>query len=226
MTVPSLSFRLAVGTLTLAVILGAPASAAPPEPATVVETFHATLLQVMKDAKTLGYEGRYRALAPAIEKAFHLRSMSRMVAGRRNWKRFTAAEKDDFAAAFSDLVVATYAHRFDGYSGQSFRVLETASLRPGTVLVKTRLEGTQRIRPRRRNTKLNYLVRRFDDGWRAIDIYLKGSISEVTIKRSEYSTILRKRGVKGLVKEIRKKVASLKAEDGMKPAPPPRDRNS
>lgn len=226
MTVPSLSFRLAVGTLTLAAFLAAPASAAPPEPAQVVETFHATLLRVMKDAKTLGYEGRYRALAPAIEKAFHLRSMSRMVAGRRNWKRFSAAEKDDFASAFSDLVVATYAHRFDGYSGQSFRVLETASLRPETVLVKTRIDGTHRIRPRRRNTKLNYLVRRFDDGWRAIDIYLKGSISEVTTKRSEYSAILRKRGVKGLVNAIRKKVASLKAGNATSPAPPPADRDS
>ena len=226
MTVPSLSFRSAVGTLTLAALLAAPASAAPPEPAQIVGTFHATLLQVMKDAEALGYEGRYRALAPAIEKAFHLRSMSRTVAGRRNWKRFSTAEKDDFASAFSDLVVATYAHRFDGYSGQSFRFLETTSLRPGTVLVKTRIDGTQQIRPRRRNTKLNYLVRRFDDGWRAIDIYLKGSISEVTTKRSEYSTILRKRGVEGLVKAIRKKVASLKAEDATSPAPSPEDRDS
>ncbi|MDE0334214.1 MAG: ABC transporter substrate-binding protein [Defluviicoccus sp.] len=226
MTVPSLSFRLAVGTLTFATLLSAPATAADPEPAKVIETFHATLLQVMKEAGTLGYEGRYRALAPAIGKAFHLRSMSRTVAGRRNWKRFSTAEKNEFASAFSDLVAATYAHRFDGYSGQSFRVLETASLRPDTVLVKTRVDGTQQTRPGRRNTKLNYLVRRFDGGWRAIDIYLKGSISEVATKRSEYASILRKRGVGELVKEIRKKVAFLRAEASRAPAPPKENHDS
>ena len=226
MTVPSLSIRSAVATLTFAVFLSAPANAAPPEPAKVIETFHAVLLQVMKGTKALGFEGRYRALAPAIEQAFHLRSMSRTVTGRRNWKRFSAAERDDFVSAFSDLVTATYAHRFDGYSGQSFRILESASLRPGTVLVKTRIDGTRQTRPRRKNTKLNYLVRRFDDGWRAIDIYLKGSISEVATRRSEYSAILRKRGVNGLVKEIRKKVASLKAEATVRPTPPPGDHDT
>ena len=226
MTVPSLSFRLAVGTLTVAALLSAPATAAAPQPAKVIETFHATLLRVMKEAGTLGYEGRYRALAPAIGKAFHLRSMSRTVAGRRNWKRFSTAERDEFVSAFSDLVTATYAHRFDGYSGQSFRVLETASLRPDTVLVKTRIDGTQRTRSGRRNAKLNYLVRRFDGGWRAIDIYLKGSISEVATKRSEYASILRKRGVGELVKEIRRKVAALKAEASRAPPPLEEDRDS
>lgn len=221
MSVPSLSIRSAVATVAFAVLLSAPANAAPPEPAKVIETFHAALLRVMKDARALGFEGRYRALATAIEQAFHLRSMSRTVTGRRNWKRFSAAERDDFVSAFSDLVTATYAHRFDGYSGQSFRVLESASLRPGTVLVKTRIDGTRQTARRTNNTKLNYLVRRFDDGWRAIDIYLKGSISEVATRRSEYSAILRKRGVKGLVKEIRIKAASLKAEATVKPAPPP-----
>ena len=180
----------------------------------------------MKDAKALGFEGRYRALAPAVEQTFHLRSMSRTVTGRRNWKRFSAAERDDFVSAFSDLVTATYAHRFDGYSGQSFRVLESASLRPGTVLVKTRIDGTRQTRRRTNNTKLNYLVRRFDDGWRAIDVYLKGSISEVATRRSEYSAILRKRGVNGLAKEIRKKAASLKADATVKPAPPPGDHDA
>lgn len=220
MTVPGLSNRFAAATLTFALFFAAPATAAPSEPANIIETFHATLLQVMKDAKALGFEGRYRTLAPAIQETFHLRSMSRAVTGRRNWKRFSAAEKDDFASAFSDLVTATYAHRFDGYSGQSFRVLETASLRPGTVLVKTHIDGTQQTRRRQKNTKLNYLVRRFDDGWRAIDIYLKGSISEVATKRSEYAKILRERGVNVLVKEIRKKVTSLKAEATANPAPP------
>ena len=217
---PNLTLRFAAATMAFAVFVSAPAAADPSEPAKVIETFHTTLLRVMKNAKALGYEGRYRALGPAISEAFHLRSMSRTIAGRRNWKRISAAERDSFASAFADLVTATYAHRFDGYSGQSFRILETATLRPGTVLVKTRIDASQTAGARRKNTKLNYLVRRFDNGWLAIDVYLKGSISEVATKRSEYATILRKRGVNALVKEIRKKTASLSAEAARNTAPP------
>lgn len=222
----SLTAWFLAATLALAVFFAAPAMADPPEPAKVIETFHDTLLRVMKNARTLGYDGRYRTLAPAIGKAFHLRSMSRMVAGRRNWKRFSEAERDKFVSAFSDLVTATYAHRFDGYSGQSFRILETASLRPGTVFVKTRVDGARPIRPGRKNTKLNYLVRRFDGGWRAIDVYLKGSISEVATKRSEYSGILRKRGVNALVEQIRKKTASLASEATRDTTPPSPDHDA
>lgn len=223
---PSFAIRFLAVTVALSVFFAVPATAEPPEPAQVVETFHGTLLTVMKNARSLGYDGRYRTLAPAIARTFHLRSMSRMVAGRRHWKRFSAAEKDSFVSAFSDLVTATYAHRFDGYSGQSFRLLETASLRPGTALVKTRIDGTQPARPGRKNTKLNYLVRRFDDGWRAIDVYLRGSISEVATKRSEYSSILRKRGVNVLIERIRKKAASLASEATRGIAPVSRDNDA
>ncbi len=204
-TIRSIVSTLGVGALLFA--LAGPAAADRSDPVKVVEAFHATLLEVMKGAKTLGYAGRHRLLAPAIEEAFHLRLMSRMVAGGRHWKRFSKAEKKSFAAAFSGLVAATYAHRFDGYSGQSFKILGSAALRPKTVLVKTSIVGSKR-----EDTKLNYLLSRFGDGWRVIDVYLKGAVSEVATKRSEYSGILRKEGVNALVKRIRDKTAELAAK--------------
>ncbi len=215
----SIATRFPAAILALAVFFAAPAMSDPPEPARIIETFHDTLLRVMKNAKALGYDGRYRTLAPAIGKTFHLRSMSRMVAGRRNWKGFSEAERASFVSAFSELVTATYAHRFDGYSGQSFRILDTAPLRPGTVFVKTRVDRAQPARPGRKDTKLNYVLRRFDGGWRAIDVYLRGSISEVATKRSEYSGILRKQGVSALIERIRKKAASLASEATRRTAP-------
>ena len=203
-TIRSIVSMLGVGVLLFA--LAGPAAADRSDPIKVVETFHATLLEVMKGAKALGYEGRHRLLAPAIDEAFRLRLMSRMVAGGRRWKRFSKAEKESFVGAFSGLVAATYAHRFDGYSGQSFKILGTAPLRPKTVLVKTSIVGSKR-----EDTKLNYLLRQFKDGWHVIDVYLKGAVSEVATKRSEYSGILRKEGVNALVKRIMEKTAELAA---------------
>lgn len=197
---------LALGAFVAA--LPAPAAADRSDPVKVVEAFHATLLRVMKNARSLGYAGRHRLLAPAIEEAFHLRLMSRLVAGRRHWKRFSPAEKDGLVAAFSGLVTATYAYRFDGYSGQSFKQLGTSPLRPNTMLVKTSI-----VAPGKAPTRLNYLLRKFAGGWRAVDVYLKGSVSEVATKRSEYSGILRSGGVNALIGKLREKTASLAAEE-------------
>ncbi|MDE0060600.1 MAG: ABC transporter substrate-binding protein [Defluviicoccus sp.] len=193
----------------MAVFLAAPAAADRSDPVRLVEGFHATLLGAMQNAEALGYAGRHRLLAPAIGKTFHLRLMSRMVAGRRHWKGFSGAQRKRFVAAFSGLVAATYADRFDGWSGQSFRTLGSAELRPGTVLVKTEV-----VSPGKAPTRLNYVLRRLRDGWHAVDVYLKGSISEVATKRSEYAAILRREGVDALVRRIGETAARLAAEAG------------
>lgn len=203
-------FGLAVRILALGALLlapAAPAMADRSDPVKVIEAFHETLLEAMKNADRLGYAGRHRLLAPAIDKTFRLPMMSRMVAGRRHWKGFSDSEKEGFVAAFSGLVAATYAFRFDGYSGQEFKTLGTAELRARTVLVKTSI-----VAPRKPPTRLNYVLRRFADGWHAVDVYLKGSISEVATKRSEYSGILRSGGVGALVKRIRQKTDELAAK--------------
>lgn len=191
----------------VAVCLAGPAAADRSQPIALVEAFHATLLEAMRNAESLGYAGRHRVIAPAIAKTFHLRLMSRMVAGRRHWKGFSGSQKKSFVDAFSGLVAATYADRFDGWSGQSFRTLGSAELRPGTVLVKTEI-----VSPGKAPTRLNYVLRRLADGWHAVDVYLKGSISEVATKRSEYAAILRREGVDALVRRIRKTTAGLAAE--------------
>ena len=202
--------RFVARTLMLGALLAAPAVPAKADrsdPVKAIEAFHATLLEVMKNAGRLGYAGRHRLLAPAIGETFRLPLMSRMVAGRRHWKGFSDAEKDAFVAAFSGLVAATYAYRFDGYSGQAFETLGTAEIRARTVLVKTGI-----VAPGKPPTRLNYVLRRFADGWYAVDVYLKGSISEVATKRSEYSGILRSGGVGALVKRIRQKTDELAAK--------------
>ncbi len=193
----------------IAVFLAAPAAADRSDPVKLVEGFHATLLEAMKNAEALGYAGRHRLIAPAIGKTFHLRLMSRMVAGRRHWKGFSKTQRNRFVEAFSGLVAATYAHRFDGWSGQSFRTLGASELRPNAVLVKTEV-----VAPGKAPIRLNYVLRRLRDGWHAVDVYLKGTISEVATKRSEYAAILRREGVDSLVRRIGETAAGLAAEAG------------
>jgi phospholipid transport system substrate-binding protein len=167
----------------LAVVLTASAVRAESGPAAVVEGFHQTLLEVMKQAETLGVEGRYRVLEPRVEETFDLQRMIRVAAGSR-WTKASPEERARLLDAFARLSVATYASRFSGYSGESF---ETLGERPGPrdiVLVDTRI-----VRSDGPPVALTYVLKQTGDRWRAIDILLDSTVSELAMRRSEYRSL-------------------------------------
>lgn len=186
----------------VATLLACPPTIAKQTPQGVVERFHQELLGVMKDANRLGYNGRFEALSPTVRRAFHLPIMARVIAGRY-WKTFSRDQKKTLVAAFSRMTTATYAHRFDGYGGEHFQTMSEVEVKPNTVMVKTRL-----IKTDGKAVSLDYLVRRFRSGWRVIDIYLDGSFSELATRRSEYGSVLRRRGFEALIATIEEKVAA------------------
>jgi phospholipid transport system substrate-binding protein len=48
-------------------------------------------------------------------------------------------------------------------------------------------------------------MRRNGEEWQISDVYLEGTISELATRRSEFSAILRDRGIAGLIVELNKK---------------------
>ncbi len=173
------------------------------EAAAVVTRLHGTLLSVMKEADALGVKGRFQRLSPEIERSFHLTLMARVTSGAV-WKKVDTAQRDDLAAAFARLSVATYASRFDGYSGQSF---ETTGERPGPRA--TRLVDTRILSPGDQPVPLTYVVKRIDGLWGIVDVLLDTGISELAVRRSEYRSILKKGGVEGLIAVLNAKADEL-----------------
>jgi phospholipid transport system substrate-binding protein len=57
--------------------------------------------------------------------------------------------------------------------------------------------------------QLDYLMRKADDRWRIIDVYLNGTISEMAARRSEYSAVLSQGGTSALIALLRKKAVEL-----------------
>jgi phospholipid transport system substrate-binding protein len=172
-------------------------------PKTVITKFNAALLESMQGADKLGYKGRLEKLAPVIRDSFDLPFMIRYSAGR-HWRNLTDAQKKTLTGAFSDLTIATYADRFDGYSGEKFEIIAEQEARKGLKLVKTVLQKSDGER-----IKLDYLLRPTEKSWRIIDIFVKGRISELSTKRSEYSAALKRRGFDGLIEILTKKIGLL-----------------
>ncbi len=191
-----------------ALSLAAPAAsfAAGPDdtPAAPVQSFYDTLLQAMKNGAKLGFKGRYDLLAPAIRRSFDLPLMTRLTTGL-DWQKLSADEQQKLIAAFSDFSIANYASQFDDYSGERFDVdPNPIKTDDGDVIVKTKL-----VQVKDEPVQLDYLMRQEPDGWKIIDVYLSGTISQLAARRSEFSAVLRRDGVAGLINLLHQKTAQL-----------------
>jgi phospholipid transport system substrate-binding protein len=167
----------------------------------VIQAFHAELVEVMKNASALGVRGRYQKLEPVVERNFDLPFMAKLSIGPA-WGRLSPEQKQSAARAYGRYVTATYANRFDGYSGEQWPVIGETKIKHG-VLVRTHIEraGAQPV-------SINYHMH-FNEPWQIRDVYLSGTISELATRRSEFATILRTQGVDGLIATLNKKADAL-----------------
>lgn len=184
--------------------LVAPVKAAPP-PAGVIEAFYATLLETMRNAERLGFEGRRQTLAPAIDKAYNLPLMARLSIGPQ-WNNLSPDEQRRFTEAFRELTLSTYAARFDGYSGEQLVVEPGAQSVQGGVIVRSKI-----VKSNGEPVQIDYLMRQDGDSWKIIDVYLKGTVSELATRRSEFGSVLRRDGAEALLKLIDRKIAEARA---------------
>jgi phospholipid transport system substrate-binding protein len=197
----SVALTLAAATPVQAAEAGTDAQAGP---AATIDRLDRSLLDVMRHAVDLGYSGRYAKLAPVVSESFDIPYMTRIAVGS-NWSRLTEDQQARLTRTFGDFVTATYAHRFDGYSGETF---ETTGTRPlGTsTLVETRL-----IKSDGEPVALNYVTRQDGGHWQVVDVFLTGTISELATRRSEFSAVFQRDGFDGLLATLQQKTGQIAA---------------
>jgi phospholipid transport system substrate-binding protein len=184
----------------LALVAVQPAFAAGDAKSTV-DAFDNSLLDVMKNAEKLGYQGRFDKFDPVINKVYDIPLMTRISVGPQ-WSTLTPDQQAKVTEAFKKLSIATYASRFDGYGGESFQITGDSPANGGDQIIDTKL-----VRPNDEPVELNYRLRKSGDDWKIIDVYLSGTISQLANYRSEFSATLRSGGADALVALINKKVA-------------------
>lgn len=186
-----------------AAAFAAPALAAD-QPQAQVSAFDSTLVSVMKNGKSLGFQGRYAQLKPAVEQTLDIPTMARIAVGQA-WIGMSEAQRDSIVQAFTRLTVASYARNFSGYNGERFTVEPNVETRGQDKIVQTRLtaKGGDAV-------TLAYRMRQTPGGdWKAIDIYYNGSISELTTRRSDFQATLAAGGPKALAEHLNAQAEKL-----------------
>lgn len=187
--------------LLVAVLAGLPAVAQKADPAQArLEGFYAALLDSMKQAKTLGVKGRYDKLAPVVTATFDVPAMTKGAVGTA-WDTIPAPQQAAMTDAMARMMIATYASRFDDFTGEKLEVTGLAD-QGADKLVKTRI-----VQSNGKTVPINYLVR----GGKVVDIHLDGTISELAGRRAEFGSILKSGGAAALIASLKAKGDKLMA---------------
>lgn len=193
---------LGLGLVLAAGAWAGPAAAAADPAAAQIDAFDNTLVETMKAGKALGFKGRQARLAPAVERTLDLQAMTRFAVGPA-WAQFSEAQHTALVRAFTRMTVASYAHNFDDYGGERFVVDPNVQTRGPDKIVKTTLQ-----RPKDAPVTLTYRMRD-NGGWKVIDVYYNGAISELTTRRSDFAATVASGGADALVAHLDQLTAKL-----------------
>ena len=167
----------------------------------VIESLNDTLLDVMKNAEALGYPGRVKKLAGVIESTHNLEYIARFAIGKKNWENLSPDQRKAFIDRFTDYSVATYAARFNGYSGEIFRVTGEQPAKRGQTQVTSLLEipGDETI-------DFIYLLAPDNGKLKIVNIIVQG-VSDLALKRAEFMTLINEKGFNALLAHLQEKTA-------------------
>ena len=77
----------------------------------------------MKQAETLGFNGRSEKMQTLLDQNFNVNDMMRTAAGP-SWTSASPSQQQLLVQSFRTFTAATYASRFSHYSGEQFQVLD------------------------------------------------------------------------------------------------------
>lgn len=190
------SFRLFLAAGVACALLAGVAVADVADPAAArIDSFDAALIKTLQAGKAAGAQGRAKVIGPAVEQAFDLGAMVRFAVGP-DWAKMSPDDQAALQKAFSRYTIASYAKNFDNYDGQKLSLDGDVQTRGVDKLVKTKLTGAGADVP------LAYRLRDTGAGWKVIDVFYNGGISQLTAQRSEFASTLASGGAKALAAKL------------------------
>ena len=169
---------------------------------TTVTGLHQTLIDVMQRSETLGFAGRLQVLEPVIEASFDFDFISNLVTGRY-WDSWEPSQQVRMVDVFTALIIATYAARFDAYDNHEFKIVTTRPLKKERVLVRSELVSADGDA-----VSLDYVLHQSAGTWKIINVVAEG-VSDLSVKRADYATVLRSDGFDQLIDRIDAQIDKL-----------------
>jgi phospholipid transport system substrate-binding protein len=189
-------YRFALAAAVSALLAGAAYAQSADPAASKIESFDAAVIKTLQAGKAAGAAGRAKVVGPAVEQTFDLSYMTRVAVGP-DWAKMSSDDQAALEKSYARYAVANWAKNFDNYSGQKLELDGPVQDRGADKLVKTKLTG-----PGASPVSLAYRMRDTGSGWKVIDVFYNGGISQVATQRSDFSSTLQSGGAKALVAKL------------------------
>lgn len=172
-------------------------------PKETVDQYHDRLLQTLEQTRDVSWQARFEAFAPLMDEAFDFETMVKTVAGA-SWRRADEAMQAKMLASFRRLSIALHARRFSELGKAQFAPGSVREGPRGLKLVDSKLSPAGET-----PVQLTYVVREKDGKAGIVDVLMKGTISELAVRVSEYRKILNEGGATAFVATMDKQTAGL-----------------
>lgn len=170
------------------------------DPAKTVNSLHSSLLKGMQGGDKLGFQGRFKLLAPIVERSLDLDFIAKTILGKKLRTKLNREQQQIYISHFHKLSISTYAGWFKEYDGEHFKYIDQKTMPRNYVLVRSQL-----IKSNGDTVSFDYLLRQDKKDWRIINILADG-VSDLALKRVEYRSVLGKKGFKVFIDMLKKKI--------------------
>ena len=150
-------------------------------------------------SETLTEKERQKQFRVLLNSYFDINGIGKWVLGRY-WRKTSKNERLEYLVLFEDLVVSTYANRFNSYKKEKLTV-KSSSRRGKFALVKSEIN-----RDKQKPIRIEWRVTRPNVNYKIFDITVEG-VSMIRTQRSEFSSVIRRNGgkISVLLAALRKK---------------------
>lgn len=181
-------------------------AAEPGAPEETIERFNSAILEAMALGDSAGIYSRYQIIYSAVGEAFDMKVLCRATVNHVHWRTWTPQQQAIYVETLQRYQSAALADRFGSGSNISFVIDRSVDAPRGTKVVETRI-----VRPGedKEDIGLDYRMVKRSDRWRIIDVYLDSRVSEVAMRRSEYSQVIRDEGYDALIAALERQTRSI-----------------
>jgi len=120
----------------------------------------------------------------------------------RNWRMATPQQQQEYLNYYGKFLINNYTSKFKNYTGETFDITHALDNGNGEYVISMEI-----IRPKEPKVLVDYRVRNTPGGFRIYDIVVEG-VSLINTQRSEFSSVVNRKGLDALIEMLAKKVAA------------------
>jgi len=165
----------------------------------LIESVGVEVLAVLRNPD-LAPQEKFDLLVELLDGPIDLNLIARLILGR-HWRTASEAQQAEYLELFRAFALDNLASKLQVYDGQDFEVVGSQSVNDRDALVQSLVSGAGQ-----QPLKVDWRVRERGDGdLVAIDVIIEG-ISLIVTQRSEFSAVIERSGMDGLLAELRQRV--------------------